>query len=259
MLCTLICEVRVACVHLSKLIEQYTEELCISLHVNYTSNTHTRMHAHVPVLGEKRRLKGNGYTKFVAVVSLPQNAQSRSFPNSFFTHISWLHLAFTFIPSLITSKSSSPTHQNHHAKSVGCKCASSPGTDWNGHPRLIPGLCASGSGCGWKRQEQGDNASSLPSPRAPTHWGTVGESKGWSHPNDEEAGAFIHQLPSVPGWRLFIGVLILQNLCSTMCTGKVGSGRQRKPSSKEMHKLAAGIQIHTDRNGKAWRVKGMAL
>ena len=95
--------------------------------------------------------------------------------------------------------------------------------------------------------------------RAPSHWGTLEERIGWSHPNYEETGAFIFQLPRVTGWRLIMVVLILQKLCSTVWVGRVGSGRQRKPSSKERHKLAAEIQINMDRNGKTSRAKSGAL
>lgn len=42
---------------------------------------------------------------------------------------------------------------------------------------------------------------------------------------------------------MLILVLILQNFQCTVCTGKVGSGSQRKPSGKERHKLAAEGQI----------------
>ena len=88
---------------------------------------------------------------------------------------------------------------------------------------------------------------------APSFWGTMEDRIGWYHPNYEEAGAFICQLPWVSSWRLIMVVLILQKLYSTVCVGRVGSGRQRKPSSKERHKLAAAIQINMDRNGKTPR------
>lgn len=50
---------------------------------------------------KKDYYKKNGYIKLVAFVSCHIILQGRSLPSAILTLISWLHLFFTFIPSLI--------------------------------------------------------------------------------------------------------------------------------------------------------------